>query len=132
MFDKQNSPEEGQQAVMIPNNNDNVSGEEIDTNHNNNTTTSNMNIDIDETEETLPSSPRQQPFYRKHKQLILIAICALVIIVIIAVSVPLTKDTRSNSSNVRAETDYLSGSGISTPYPTTSTYPSQAPSVSQQ
>ena len=88
-------------------------------------------MNIEETEETLPSSAQQQPFYRKHKQLILIAICTLVIIVIIAVSVPLTKDTRSNSSNIRAEEDYLSGSGISTPYPTTSAYPSQAPSVSQ-
>ena len=129
MLDGPNSPEEGQQAVMILSNNDDnvVNGEQIDANHNN-TTISNMK-NIEETEE--PSSP-QQPFCRKHKQLILIAaICTLVIIIIVAVSVPLTRDTRSKSSNVRAETDYLSGSGISTAYPTTSTYPSQAPSVSQ-
>jgi len=111
MLDGQNSPEEGQQAVIMPNDVDNVSGEEIvdTTTTNNNTTISNMNIE--ETEETLTSSP-QQPFYRKHKQLILITICTLAIIVIVAVSVPLTKDT----PNVRAETDYLSGSGVSTPY----------------
>ena len=129
MLDIQKSPEEGQQAVTMLNDEDNVGGEEIGTNHNNNTATSN-NMNIEETEEIVPSHA-QQPFYRKHKQLILIAICTLVIIIIVAVSVPLTKDTRSNSSNVRAEEDYLSGSGISTPYPTTSAYPSQAPSVSQ-
>ena len=115
--------------MILNNDNDNVSGEEIvDTNHNNTATSNSMNIE--ETEETLSSSP-QQPFYRKHKQLVLIAICTLVIIVIVAVSVPLTKDTRSNSSNIRAEEDFLSGSGISTLYPTTTTSPSQAPSVSQ-
>jgi len=121
------TPEEGQQTVIMLNDDNNVSGHEIMQTTNHNTATSNMNIE--ETEETLPSSP-QQPFYRKHKQLILIAICTF--IVIVAVSVPLTRDTRSNSSNVRAETDYLSGSGISTTYPTTTTYPSQAPSVSRQ
>lgn len=90
----------------------NVSGEaEIDDN-NHNTTTYN-------------ESPRQ-PLYRNHKCLVLIAICSLVIIIIVAVSVPLTKDTRSNTSTNQAE---VIGSGVSTPFPTTTTYPSQAPST---
>ena len=127
MLDEQNSPEEGQQAAILPKDVDNFSGEEIVDTTNNNIATSNMNNE--EIEEIVPSSA-QQPFYRKHKLLILIAICTLVILVIIAVSVPLTKDTRSNSSNMRAEEDFLSGSGIRTPYPTITTYPSQAPSVS--
>ena len=88
-------------------------GAEIDDN-NHNTTTYN-------------ESPRQ-PLYRNHKCLVLIAICSLVIIIIVAVSVPLTKDTRSNTSNNQAE---VIGSGVSTPFPTTTTYPSQAPSVSR-